>query len=261
MKSVLATGLVVVAALVVAQAALAASAGSGKGTSAGGAAAGSTTTGSAATGTTGRARVKRPAHASFGGTVVSVAPGTISVAVSRTGKNDSALSGQTVTVTVTSATAIAGKGASQASDIQTNDAVGVLASGDASTGFTAIRINDVTGVHNHWLAGTVSAISASSVTIAVAKTGPHDTPLAGQSTTLAIDGSTTVITGKGGSSVTIADVTAGETVGVLFTARGRNFTDGLTAVRIHVWHKTAPKSLHSEQPAPGKAPLPAGTTS
>lgn len=195
----------------------------------------------------------------LGGTVAAVGPTSVSIAVKKAGKADRSLVGQTVTVAVTGTTQFTGKGAKQLSDVQTDDTVAVSATGDATQGLTAVRLRDVTGTHLHWIAGSVTAVSSSSITVSVKRTGPYDTPLANQTATFAVDSSTVVIRNREGSNASIGDVQTGMTVGVLFSARGRNFTSGLTATRIHIWEKTAVSQVQSDQPTPQPVPAaPAG---
>ena len=225
-----------------------------------------TTTGTTA-GTTTGARVGRDAragkgqqaakvvHVAFAGRVTAVADGSLSVAVERAGKG--VTEGSTVTVALDVSTRFTGKGAQSASEVQTNDAVGVNATVAADGSLTAERVNDVTAVHNHWIGGTVESVTATTLAVAVARTGDHDTELLGKSVTLAL-GSGTVIKGKAETPGTLADIAAGQTVGVQFTARGRDYSTGLTVVRVHIWARgTAAKALKSEQPEGTEAPLPA----
>ena len=225
-----------------------------------------TTTGTTA-GTTTGARVGRDAragkgqqaakvvHVAFAGRVTAVADGSLSVAVERAGKG--VTEGSTVTVALDVSTRFTGKGAQSASEVQTNDAVGVTATVAADGSLTAERVNDVTAVHNHWIGGTVESVTATTLAVAVARTGDHDTELLGKSVTLAL-GSGTVIKGKAETPGTLADIAAGQTVGVQFTARGRDYSTGLTVVRVHIWARgTAAKALKSEQPEGTEAPLPA----
>jgi len=82
-----------------------------------------------------------------------------------------------------------------------------------------------------WLAGTVTAVGPSSLTLTVSRTGPHDTQLNGQTLVVATAASTAVTRGKDATSITLGDVKVGDLVGI--SAAG-DAASALTATRIAV---------------------------
>lgn len=88
--------------------------------------------------------------------------------------------------------------------------------------------------HTHWLAGSVSAVGADSLTVGVLWTGKHDGQLNGQSVTIAVDASTEIVSGKDKTPVTLASIKPGDLVGLLASSADKTLTS-LTATRIHVY--------------------------
>lgn len=88
--------------------------------------------------------------------------------------------------------------------------------------------------HTHWLAGSVSAVGADSLTVGVLWTGKHDGQLNGQSVTLAVDANTEIVSGKDKTPVTLASIKPGDLVGVLATSADKTLTS-LAATRIRVY--------------------------
>jgi len=159
------------------------------------------------------------AHGLFlAGSVVSAGSGQVTVDVSLTGKNDQQLDGKQVVVAITADTKIDyGKGQSS---IDPGDLVGVHATAaDASlTTLTARRIH--VACNCHWAAGKLTAISPGLIRVDVAKTGPFDKVLNGNEVKFDIDSSTKFVEGKDKQTITIADLSIGDTVGVVFSASG-----------------------------------------
>ena len=88
--------------------------------------------------------------------------------------------------------------------------------------------------HTHWLAGSVSAVGSSSLTVNVLWTGKHDDQLNGQTVTLAVDASTEIVSGKDKTPVPLSSIQSGDLVGVLATASDKTLAS-LTATRIRVY--------------------------
>ena len=88
--------------------------------------------------------------------------------------------------------------------------------------------------HTHWLAGSVSAVGADSLTVGVLWTGKHDGELNGQSVTVAVDANTEIVSGKDKTPVTLSSIKPGDLVGVLANSADKTLTS-LTATRIHVY--------------------------
>lgn len=146
------------------------------------------------------------AHAHwFAGAVTTAGSGSVTVHVLWTGKHDTQLNGQNVTVAVDSSTEIHyGKGKSS---IEPGDLVGVRASGTDLTSLTAKRIN--VRCNCHFAAGTLDSISGSQVTIHVERTGPYDTVLKGNDVTFQL-----------GSAAASANTSTNAKVAVVFSADG-----------------------------------------
>jgi hypothetical protein len=192
------------------------------------------------------------AHAHwFAGTVSSVGGSSLGVGVLWTGPRDGSLNGQSVTVQVDSNTRIVsgpGWAPDQLSNIQNGDLVGVLATGagsDLST-LSAARIHVYCNCH--WVGGTIASLGANSITLQVAKTGPYDTVLDGQSVTIGVGGSTIFVKGNGKSPIAFSDLAVGEGVGIIFSSDGffkapgfNAATATFTAKRVHAWeHRQVP---------------------
>jgi hypothetical protein len=190
------------------------------------------------------ARVHTNAHI-FAGSVSAVGTDSITVGVLWTGPNDGSLNGQTVTLSVAPTTRIvAGKPRTVVplSSIQTGDLVGVRAAGVGSdlTTLTALRIR--VNCNCHWIGGTIIATSTNGLTVQVKRTGPYDTVLSGNPVTIGVASSTVYIQGKAKTPIQLSDLTAGESVGVVFSANGFFKSPGFdpstatfTAKRVHVW--------------------------
>ena len=88
--------------------------------------------------------------------------------------------------------------------------------------------------HTHWLAGSVSAVGADSLTVGVLWTGKHDDQLNGQSVTLAVDTTTEIVSGKDKTPVSLSSIKPGDLVGVQASSTDKTLTT-LTAKRIHVY--------------------------
>jgi hypothetical protein len=200
----------------------------------------------------------------FAGSVSSVGSDSLSVGVLWTGPKDGSLNGQTVSPTVTSATQIvSGKDQSPASlsDIQPGDLVGVQATAQAGdlTTLTATKIRIYCNCH--WVSGTISALGTNSITLTVAKTGPYDTVLAGQSVTIGVNGSTSFIRGRDKSPIAFSDLALNEGVGIIFSANGFFKAPGFdpstavfTAKQVHVWgHRQVPPLASDAAAAAGTA--------
>ncbi len=88
--------------------------------------------------------------------------------------------------------------------------------------------------HTHWFAGSVSTVGASSLTVGVLWTGPHDGSLNSQLTTVAVNSDTQITSGKDRTPTSLSDLQAGELVSVSATGVGSDLTT-LTALKIHVY--------------------------
>ena len=88
--------------------------------------------------------------------------------------------------------------------------------------------------HTHWLAGSVSAVGADSLTVGVLWTGKHDDQLNGQSVTLTVDTTTEIVSGKDKTPVSLSSIKPGDLVGVQASSTDKTLTT-LTAKRIHVY--------------------------
>jgi hypothetical protein len=151
------------------------------------------------------------------GSVVSADSGHVTVDVLLTGKHDTQLDGKQVSVAIASDTAIVyGKGHSS---IDPGDLVGIHAtSADASLStLTARRIH--VRCNCHVAAGTLTAISPGLIRVNVKRTGPYDTVLNGNEVKFDVDSSTKFVQGKD-KTITIGDLSIGDTVGVVFGASG-----------------------------------------
>jgi hypothetical protein len=169
----------------------------------------------------------------FGGAVLAVGSNSLTLKVDRTGKHDSERMGQTITVSVPAGTPIVlgkKKTAIALSDIQVGWRAGVAARQDGSS-WTAARVHAWRG--NHWFAGEVTAVGSSSLTVAVKRTGKHDTQLKGTTVTVQVDSSTQIVRGKDKTPISLGDVKVGDRVGVVVHSPGGDLSLGMTAVRIH----------------------------
>lgn len=157
------------------------------------------------------------AHAHwFAGAVTSAGSGSVAIDVLWTGKHDTQLDGQQVTVAIDSSTQIHyGKGQSS---IDPGDLVGVVATGTDLTSLTAKRIN--VRCNCHFAAGTLGSVGSSSFAVDVSKTGPYDTVLKGNAVTFQVNGSTVFVQGKTKAAGTIAGLKTGKKVAVIFAATG-----------------------------------------
>lgn len=86
----------------------------------------------------------------------------------------------------------------------------------------------------HWLAGSVSAVGSSSLTVNVLWTGTHDDQLKGQTVTIAVDASTEIVSGKDKTPIQLSDIKSGDLVGLLASSPDKTLSS-LTAKRIHVY--------------------------
>ncbi len=203
------------------------------------------------------------AHAHwFAGSVSAVGTSSLTISVLWTGPHDSALNGQSVTVSVDSNTELtSGKDRMPISlpSVQNGDLVGVVASGMGSdlTTLTALKIH--VSCNCHWVGGTISALGSNSLTIQVKKTGPYDTVLSGQAVTIGVDGNTTYIHGKDKAPIQFSDLKVGDGVGIIFSASGFFKAPGFdwtkatfTAKQVRVWgaRHTPPASTDAGAAAP-----------
>ena len=88
--------------------------------------------------------------------------------------------------------------------------------------------------HAIWLAGSVSAVGSSSLTVDVLVTGTHDDQLKGQTVTLAVDASTEIVSGKDKAPAQLSDLKSGDLVGLRATTTDKTLS-ALTATKIHVF--------------------------
>jgi len=87
--------------------------------------------------------------------------------------------------------------------------------------------------HSHWFAGSVTAVGSDSITLGVLWTGSHDSALNGQSLTLAVDGSTAIVSGRGSTPEPLTSIENGDLVGVRATGVGKDLST-LTATNVRV---------------------------
>lgn len=169
----------------------------------------------------------------------------MTVGVLWTGPFDGSLNGQQTTVTVNPGTPITGPGGStvQLQNIPTGDLVGVRATGLGSD-LTTLAADQIRVYCNcHWIGGTISQTpTGSSVSVQVARTGPFDTVLNGQTVTVQLNGSTQYLEGRQQNPISADDLKQGEKVGIVFSANGffkapgfNPATATFTASRVHVW--------------------------
>jgi hypothetical protein len=183
-------------------------------------------------------------HHWFAGSVSSVGSSSLTVNVLLTGKHDTELNGQTVTVSVTAdSELVSGKDKTPIAlgDIKAGDLVGIHVAGEAGS-MTAKRIHVFCNCH--WIGGTISALGGSSITIDVKRTGPFDTVLADTSVSLTVNASTTFIRGKDKTPIKQSDLKVGDHAGIVFAANGffrsPSFdpkTATYTAKQVHAWDK------------------------
>jgi len=157
------------------------------------------------------------AHAEFfAGSVTSASSSSVSVDVLWTGKHDTQLLGQTLSVAIDSSTKIVyGKGQSS---IDPGDLVGVGALGASTGSLTARRIH--VDCDCHFAAGTLGSVGSSSFAVNVSRTGPYDTVLNGNAVTFQVNGSTVFVQGKDKTAGAISDLKTGEKVAVIFASSG-----------------------------------------
>jgi hypothetical protein len=184
----------------------------------------------------------------FAGAVTAVGSSSLSVDVLWTGPKDGQLNGTTVTVAVTPTTVITGKDQApeQLSDIIPGDLVGLRAtSADATlSSLTATHIH--VWCNCHYVGGTLSSVSTTSIGVQVARTGPYDTVLKDTTVTIQVNAATTYIQGKAKTPITLGDLKVGDHVGVIFAANGffkapgfNASTATFTAKQVHDWQKQA----------------------
>jgi hypothetical protein len=177
------------------------------------------------------------AHAKFfAGEVTAVGSGSLTVKVDKTGKKDTGLNGQTLTVSVDSATQITlGKDKTQAqlTDLEVGYRAGVTAKASAtdSSSFAAVKIAAHYGYH--WFAGSVVSVGSDSITVQVTKTGKHDTQLNGQTLTVPVSSSTQFLRGEAKTPIALGDIKTGDRVGIETQSPNGDLSRGMTAVRVH----------------------------
>jgi Domain of unknown function (DUF5666) len=176
----------------------------------------------------------------FAGAVTSASSGSVSLDVLWTGPHDTQLSGTSVSVGITPSTNVVyGKGQSS---IAQGDLVRVRAGGIGTSTLTARRIH--VDCDCHYVGGTLDGVSNGALRISVARTGPYDTVLKGQTVTIHVADSTQYIQGRDKKQITLNDLGVGDRVGVIFAATGffkdpsfdwQNAT--FTAKRVHDFPK------------------------
>jgi hypothetical protein len=183
----------------------------------------------------------------FAGEVLAVGSGSLTVKVDKTGKKDTNLNGQTLTVAVDSSTQITlgadkNKTTAQLSDLEVGYRAGVYATPSATdpTSFTAVRIAGHYGYH--WFAGSVVSVGSDSIVVQVKRTGPHDTQLNGQTLTVPVSSATQYFRGKAKTTIGLGDIASGDKVGIETQSPNGDLTRGMTAVHVHDWHKAATAS-------------------
>jgi hypothetical protein len=191
-----------------------------------------------------KSAAKTPRHR-VAGAVTAVGTGSVTLDVLVTGKKDTQLLSTSVTVAVTSTTALtSGKAHTPIalSAIKAGDLVGVgftSAAADLSAP-TAVRIH--LNCNCHWIGGTIASLGSSSVAVQVKKTGPYDTVLKGQAVTVQLTGATAYVQGKAKTPIALGDLKVGDRVGVVFGASGffrsplfNAATATFTAKRVRDW--------------------------
>jgi Domain of unknown function (DUF5666) len=191
----------------------------------------------------------------FAGEVIAVGSGSLTVKVDKTGKKDTDLNGQTLTVSVDSSTQITlGKDKTQAqlSDLEVGYRAGVTAKASDTdpSSFAAVKISGHYGYH--WFAGTVVSVGSDSITVQVTKTGKHDTQLNGQTLTVPVSSSTQFLRGKNKTPIALGDIKTGDRVGVETQSPNGDLTRGMTAVRVH--DRQQKKTGDGTAPTPTAAP-------
>jgi hypothetical protein len=177
------------------------------------------------------------AHARFfAGEVTAVGSGSLTVKVDKTGKKDTELNGQTLTVSVDSATQITlgrGKTQAQLSDLEVGYRAGVTAKASATdpSSLAAVKIAGHYGYH--WFAGSVVSIGSGSITVQVTKTGKHDTQLNGQTLIVPVSSSTQYLRGKDKTPIALGDIKTGDRVGIETQSPNGDLSRAMTAVRVH----------------------------
>jgi hypothetical protein len=187
----------------------------------------------------------------FAGEVIAVGSGSLTVKVDKTGKKDTGVNGQTLIVSVDSATQITlGKDKTQAqlSDLEVGYRARVTATASATdaSSYTAVKIAGHYGYH--WFAGSVVSVGSDSITVQVTKTGKHDTQLNGQTLTVPVSSSTQYLRGKDKTPIALGDIKTGDRVGVKTQSPNGDLSRGMTAVRVHV--------RHAKKTGDGTAPTP-----
>jgi len=170
---------------------------------------------------------------SFAGAVTAVGPGSLTIAVDRTGKRATELLGRTVTVSVPAGTPVRiGKHAKPIAlaDVQVGWRARIAATQDAAGGWTARRVH--VGRGNHWFAGKLTAVGSGSITVDVKRTGRHDRQLKGRTLVVPVDSSTHYLLAKQKSAISLGDLVVGSRVRVVVHSPGGRLSEGFTAVRV-----------------------------
>lgn len=89
-------------------------------------------------------------------------------------------------------------------------------------------------VRTHWFAGSVTAVGSESVSLNVLWTGPKDGQLNGKPVTVAVNSDTQIVDGKSHSPARLADIRAGDLIGLRTTATDATLAT-LTATHIRIW--------------------------
>jgi hypothetical protein len=87
-------------------------------------------------------------------------------------------------------------------------------------------------LHQHWFAGSVTAVGSDSLTVGVLWTGPHDGSLNGQTLTISVPADARINQGPHRRPIALASIQPNTLVSVLASG---DSTAGFTAARVHVY--------------------------
>jgi hypothetical protein len=159
----------------------------------------------------------------FGGAVVGVAHGSLTVRVDRTGTRNASQRGRTLTIAVPGGTPVSiGKEMTptDAGSVQVGWRAGILARGAGAGSWSAVRVH-VWGGAQTFVFGRVTSASPHSVTLAIEAGGRHAGQVSGTTTTVAVDPSTQVLGHR-------RQIAVGDRVGALVVTTG----NGARALRL-----------------------------
>jgi len=102
----------------------------------------------------------------------------------------------------------------------------------------------------HWIAGTLTTIGTTTITVYATRTGPYDTVLDNHDVIINLNTQTSYIRGSNKTPISLANLKTGDHVGIVFAANGFFHAPGFnpntatfTAKRIHDWqHQPTPNA-------------------